>query len=303
MKITEVLAQFPTTAILSVDGLPFPKIGSGKVRDIFDLDDRLLIVASDRLSAFDVVLPDGIPGKGTVLTQMSLFWFRRTAGLITNHLVPDHDRVLAETLRDFPALVSRSMLVKKLRPLPVEAVVRGYLSGSGWKDYRSTGRLFGQALPVGLRESEILPNPCFTPTTKATTGHDLPMTLEQCAELLGSPLHEQVLQASQAIYRLGVEIARRAGIIVADTKFEFGLDEHGQLHLIDEVLTPDSSRFWPLDGYAPGRPQPSYDKQFVRDYLETLTWDKTPPAPPLPAEIIAGTVQRYRQALEKIVDE
>ncbi len=287
-------------ALTTVEGLPYRRAGSGKVRELFDLGDELLMVATDRLSAFDVVLPDGIPGKGVILTQLSRFWFERTGDILPNHLVPDHDRRLAELLPHQPGLAARSMLVRKLKPLPIEAVVRGYLAGSGWKDYRATGQLAGHTLPAGLRESERLPQPLFTPSTKAALGaHDEPLTEAQAAELLG-PRFEEVRSAALALYRRGSELAAKAGIILADTKFEFGTDATGRLHLIDEALTPDSSRYWPLDGYAPGRSQPSFDKQFTRDWLETQPWDKKPPAPRLPREVAEGTRDRYWTALERL---
>lgn len=286
--------------LLTVTGLPYPHIASGKVRELFDVGENLLLIATDRLSAYDVVLPDGIPDKGGVLTQISLHWFGVTGGILPNHLVPNHEAALASVLQGREELISRSMLVRKLKPLPVEAVVRGALAGSGWKVYRQTGNLFGQAVPAGLLESSLLPEPLFTPTTKAQAGHDEPLTLQQCEALLGTDLFRQVKDASLRLFALGAQTAARAGLILADTKFEFGLDSAGKLHLIDEVMTPDSSRYWPAAGYAPGKPQPSYDKQFVRDYLETLDWPKTPPGPRLPAEVIEGTRSRYLEALEKL---
>lgn len=290
------LSSLPTTALRSVENLPFRKIGSGKVRDLFDLDEHLLLVATDRLSAFDVVLPDGIPGKGIVLTQISLHWFAKLASAATplpNHLADRHEERLDNLLAAFPELRHRSMLVRKLQPLPIEAVVRGALSGSGWKDYRKTGLLFGQEVPAGLAESALLPRPYFTPTTKAAAGHDEPLTLEACRTLLGPRRYEEVLAAALGIFSAGQEMARAQGLLLADTKFEFGLDEAGRLHLIDEVLTPDSSRYWPASDYAAGRPQYAYDKQYVRDYLESLPWRKTHPGPNLPEEVIRATQERY----------
>ena len=287
-------------ALTQVTCLPHRHIGSGKVRELFDLGGELLMVASDRLSAFDVVLPDGIPGKGAILTQLSRFWFERTTDIVPNHLVANHDVRLAEVLHGQPALAARSMLVRKLKPLPIEAVVRGYLAGSGWKDYQATGQLVGHALPAGLRESEKLPKPLFTPSTKAAQGdHDEPITEAQAAVLLGGRF-EEVRATAIALYNRGSELAAKAGIILADTKFEFGTDEAGKLYLIDEALTPDSSRYWPLDGYAPGRSQPSFDKQFTRDWLESQPWNKKAPAPRLPREIAEGTAQRYWTALERL---
>jgi len=266
----------------------------GKVRDIYDLGDKLLIVATDRLSAFDVVLPTPIPDKGRVLTQLSLFWFNLLKDVVPNH-------VLSAT--DFPApfdshkddLAGRSMVVRKAQPLPIECVVRGYVSGSGWKDYRATGKICGIALPVGLRESDRLPQPIFTPATKAAVGHDENISFEQAASLIGKELAERVRAISLEIYRRASACAEPRGILLADTKFEFGLF-HNDLIWIDEALTPDSSRFWPAAQYKPGGPQPSFDKQFVRDYLERIQWPKTPPGPELPAEVVAATRAKYREA-------
>jgi phosphoribosylaminoimidazole-succinocarboxamide synthase len=266
----------------------------GKVRDIYDLGDKLLIVATDRLSAFDVILPTPIPDKGRVLTQLSLFWFNLLKDALPNH-------VLGTT--EFPApfdefqddLAGRSMLVRKTQPLPIECVVRGYVSGSGWKDYRATGKICGIALPAGLQESDRLPEPIFTPATKAVTGHDENIPFEQAAALIGKDLAERVRAVSLEIYRRAAAHAESRGIILADTKFEFGLLD-GQLMWIDEALTPDSSRFWSAALYSPGGPQPSFDKQFVRDYLERMHWPKTPPGPELPPEIVAATRAKYREA-------
>ena len=266
----------------------------GKVRDIYDLGDKLLIIATDRLSAFDVILPTPIPDKGRVLTQLSLFWFNLLKEVILNH-------VLSAT--DFPApfdafkddLADRSMIVRKTQPLPIECVVRGYVSGSGWKDYRATGKICGIALPTGLRESDRLPEPIFTPATKAATGHDENISFEHAASLIGKDLAEKVRAVSLEIYRRAAAHAEPRGVIVADTKFEFGL-LNGDLIWIDEALTPDSSRFWPAAQYNPGGPQPSFDKQFVRDYLERIQWPKTPPGPELPPEVVAATRAKYREA-------
>ena len=271
----------------------------GKVRDIYDLGDKLLIVASDRLSAFDVVLPTGIPDKGRVLTQLSLFWFDLLGDAVPNH-------VLSAT--DFPApfdahydeLAGRSMVVRKTQPLPIECVVRGYVSGSGWKDYRATGKICGIALPAGLRESDRLPEPIFTPATKAVSGHDENISFEQAASLVGHEVAERVRQISLKIYRRAPAYAEPRGIILADTKFEFGIvtspHEGNDLMWIDEALTPDSSRFWPAAEYKPGGAQPSFDKQYVRDYLERIQWKKTPPAPELPPDVVAATRAKYREA-------
>jgi len=266
----------------------------GKVRDIYDISDKLLIVATDRLSAFDVILPTPIPDKGRVLTQLSLFWFDLLRDVIPNH-------VLSAT--DFPApfdnyrddLAERSMLVRKTVPLPIECVVRGYVSGSGWKDYRASGQICGIALPSGLRESDRLPEPIFTPATKAATGHDENISFERAASLVGSERARQVRDVSLEIYRRAATYAEPRGILLADTKFEFGL-LNDELIWIDEALTPDSSRFWPAAQYKPGGPQPSFDKQFVRDYLESIHWPKTPPGPELPPEVVAATRGKYREA-------
>jgi len=302
MDMKAIEAMLPTAAMRTVEGLPYPRVASGKVREIFDTGDHYLMVATDRLSAFDVILPDGIPGKGIILTQISLFWFQETAGLIDNHLVADHDAALRAVLGGRDDLLGRSMLVRKLRPLPIEAVVRAYLSGSGWSHYMKTGNLFGQPVPAGLRQSEKLPVPMFTPTTKAKLGdHDEPLTPEQGAELLGHDTYERVRDVSLKLFALGSAFARKAGLILADTKFEFGRDEHGEVVLIDEILTPDSSRYWPEQDYEPGRPQHAFDKQYVRDYLETLDWDKTAPGPRLPTDVIDTTRARYLAALEKLI--
>ena len=263
-------------------------VGSGKVRDLYALDDeRLLLTASDRISVFDVVLPTEIPDKGRVLTGLSGFWFRRMSEIVPNHLL---------TIRED----GRSMECRRLHMLPIECVVRGYLSGSGWSSYRESGEVCGIALPDGLRESDRLPEPIFTPTTKAAEGHDLPLTPEQAANLVGEERFAELEQVSIALYRAAAEYAAEKGIIIADTKFELGLDEQGKLVLGDEAFTPDSSRFWPADEYEPGGPQPSFDKQFVRDYAESLGWDKTPPGPELPEEVVAGTRARYLEAFEQI---
>jgi len=274
----------------------------GKVRDIYDVDDQhLLIVTTDRLSAFDVVLPDPIPGKGAVLTAMSNFWFQRTRQLIPNHL---SDIPLEKVLKDSTErqqVEGCAMVVKKLKALPVEAVVRGYLAGSGWKEYMQRRTVCGIQLPAGLKEADRLPEPLFTPATKAEAGqHDENISFEKAAELLGRDMAEKVKNASLTIYKECAAYALTRGIIIADTKFEFGLDDKGTLTLIDEALTPDSSRFWPADSYKPGSSPPSYDKQYVRDYLEGLGWNKKPPAPKLPAAVIAKTAEKYREALTRL---
>jgi phosphoribosylaminoimidazole-succinocarboxamide synthase len=269
-------------------------LSRGKVRDLYEVAGNLLLVATDRLSAFDVVLPSPIPDKGRVLTQLSLFWFETLRGVVPNHVL---------SANEFPApanafreeLMGRAMLCRNTKPLPIECVVRGYLAGSGWKDYGATGKICGIALPPGLRESERLPSPIFTPSTKATTGHDENISFDETAARIGGPRAEQLRAISLEIYRRAAAYAEPRGILLADTKFEFGLigDE---LIWIDEALTPDSSRFWPADGYAPGRSQPSFDKQYVRDYLERIGWNKQPPGPELSAEVIAATQAKYREA-------
>ena len=275
-----------------------PLLSQGKVREIYAIDDdHLLLVTSDRISAFDVVLPSIIPGKGEVLTQVSLFWFAKTADIVPNQLT---GMTLEQALPD-PAerrgLEKRSIVAKRLKPLPVEAIVRGYLIGSGWKDYQASGKVCGIELPAGLRMADQLPEPLFTPSTKAAVGeHDENIDFARAVELLGEDLARQVRDVSLRIYKMAAAYARERGIIIADTKFEFGLDDAGRLHLIDEVLTPDSSRFWPADSWRPGISPPSFDKQYVRDYLETLEWDKTPPGPELPEEVIRKTAEKYREA-------
>ncbi|MCP3661359.1 MAG: phosphoribosylaminoimidazolesuccinocarboxamide synthase [Gammaproteobacteria bacterium] len=279
-------------------------IHKGKVRDIYDVDqDHMLIVTSDRLSAFDVILPQPIPGKGEVLTRVANFWFDRTEALIPNHL---SDKPLSDVVPDAAqreALGDRAIVVRKLKPLKIEAIVRGYLIGSGWKDYQRTGGVCGIQLPEGLQQADQLPEAIYTPSSKADVGeHDENITFDQTVELLGEELANQVRDISLKIYTESAVYAREKGIIIADTKFEFGQDENGTLYLIDEVLTPDSSRFWPEDQYRPGISPPSFDKQFVRDYLETLDWDKTPPGPELPAEIIEKTADKYLEAERRLTE-
>ncbi len=277
-----------------------PKLKSGKVREIFDLGDALLLVATDRISAFDCVMPNGIPRKGEVLTQLSHFWFARFASQIPNHLLAGADDPLPARLQPFAArLARRSMIVKKARPLAIECVVRGYLAGSGWKEYRQSGTVCGIPLPAGLTESAELPAPIFTPATKAETGHDENIPFAEAERIVGPAVAARVRDASLGLYTAARAYARQRGILIADTKFEFGSCQ-GQIILIDEVLTPDSSRFWPADAYQPGRGQPSFDKQFVRDYLETLDWNKTPPAPALPADVVARTTEKYLDAYRRL---
>ncbi len=275
------------------------KLRSGKVREVFDLGETLLFVATDRLSAFDVILPDPIPKKGAVLNQLSAFWFKRF-GKIANHFVTAAFVEFPKELQPFRAqLASRSMIVRKTKPLAVECVVRGYLAGSGWKEYQESQSVCGIKLPTGLKLASRLPEPIFTPATKSDTGHDLNIDMNECRRILGSDMAERVRDLSLQIYNAGRDHAAQHGIIVADTKFEFGTVD-GQLLLIDECLTPDSSRFWPRDQYVIGQSPPSFDKQFVRDYLETLDWDKTPPAPKLPGDVIARTAAKYIEAFERL---
>jgi phosphoribosylaminoimidazole-succinocarboxamide synthase len=280
-----------------------PKLRSGKVRDIFDLGESLLLVASDRISAFDCVMPNGIPHKGEVLTQISFFWFEKFKHLVANHLLAGARDPLPARLQPYAGpLAGRSMIVKKAKPLAIECVVRGYLAGSGWKEYRAHQTVCGLKLPPGLQESSELPEPIFTPSTKAETGHDENISFERAAEMIGEDLATQARDLSLTIYQTARDYARQRGILIADTKFEFGLFE-GQLILIDEVLTPDSSRFWPADQYRPGCGQASFDKQFVRDYLETLSWSKTPPAPALPPEVVAKTTAKYLEAYARLTGQ
>jgi phosphoribosylaminoimidazole-succinocarboxamide synthase len=287
------------TAIIretSLSGIRFLK--RGKVRDLYEVGGQLLIVATDRLSAFDVVLPTPIPDKGRVLTRLSLFWFDRLHGVIPHHVI---------TATDFPSeldafreqLLGRAMLCRKTKPVPIECVVRGYLAGSGWKDYCANGSVSGVALPPGLRESDRLPEPIFTPSTKATTGHDENISFDEAAARIGGELAERLRAVSLDIYRRAAAYAEPRGILLADTKFEFGLDG-GELIWIDEALTPDSSRFWPAGGYQPGRAQPSFDKQYVRDYLERMGWNKQPPGPELPSDVVAATCSKYREAYQRL---
>lgn len=285
-------------AILKIEIPGIKPLRSGKVRDIFDLGDSLLLVASDRVSAFDVVLPNGIPGKGKLLTQISVFWFNIMKGIIPNHLI-------SADVKDFPAVCQpareivegRSMLVKKAKPMPVECIVRGYLSGSGWKEYKMSGTVCGIKLPEGLIESAKLPEPLFTPSTKAEEGHDINITFEETKKIVGNDMAERLRELSIAIYKKAQSIAEKKGIIIADTKFEFGL-LNDELILIDEVLTPDSSRFWDVKTYEPGRSQDSYDKQIVRDYLLTLDWNQQYPGPTLPDEVIEKAAARYREIMD-----
>jgi phosphoribosylaminoimidazole-succinocarboxamide synthase len=302
MTFSEIAAALPKHALTTIDQLPFPRIASGKVREIFDLGDALLLSATDRLSAFDVVLPDGIPGKGAILTQLSNWWFGQTSSIIQNHLLPDQAGEFKRrgiTDRD---LQLRSMVVRKLKTVPIECVVRGYLVGSGWSSYQKTGDVCGIKLPAGLRQADRLPEPIFTPTTKAPKGqHDEPINDVQGIEIVGEALYQRLKNISLELYRFGHDRAKQAGMILADTKFEFGTDPAGNLWLIDELLTPDSSRYWPAASYAPNQSPPSYDKQFVRDHLLAIKWDQKPPAPRLPPDVIARTQEKYLAALRNLM--
>jgi len=294
------MANSNNETVLQLDLPGVKKLKSGKVREVFDLGDRLLFVATDRLSAFDVIMPNGIPRKGEVLTQISYFWFAQTESFQPNHLLSRANDPLPKNLQPFASqLARRSMIVKKAKPLAIECVVRGYLAGSGWKEYQKSQTVCGIKLPPGLKESSELPEPIFTPATKAETGHDENISFEKAAKIVGADIAEKVRAASLKIYNSARDYARKRGIIIADTKFEFG-QLGGKLILIDEVLTPDSSRFWPADQYQPGRGQPSFDKQFVRDYLETLNWNKTPPGPVLPPDVVAKTSATYLEAYERL---
>ena len=282
--------------LLTLDLPGIPKVKSGKVREVFDLGQYLLFVATDRISAFDCIMPNGIPNKGKALTQMSHYWFDETESIIKNHRVARADAPLPQELKPFEAkLAGRSMIVLKAKPLAIECVVRGYLAGSGWKEYKKSQSVCGVALPPGLLESSELPEPIFTPSTKAEEGHDENISFEQAEKIVGADIARKVRDASIKLYSWARDHARKRGILIADTKFEFGLLD-GEVILIDEVLTPDSSRFWPMSEYQPGRGQSSFDKQFVRDYLENLGWNKQPPAPKLPADVVAKTAEKYAEA-------
>jgi phosphoribosylaminoimidazole-succinocarboxamide synthase len=288
------------TGVLLQSELPFP-VRHGKVRDVYDLGDALLIVATDRISAFDCVMPNGIPDKGKILTSLSLFWFNKFAAQFENHLIATDLKDYPQSLRGFAdQLAGRSMLVKKANVVPIECVARGYLAGSGWKEYRQSQSVCGIKLPLGLRQCDKLPAPIFTPATKEETGHDVNVSFDQTATLIGHELAAQLRDKTLDLYTRAADYAATRGIIIADTKFEFGQLPGGKLILIDEVLTPDSSRFWPADKYAPGRDQESFDKQFVRNWLEKQPWNKQPPAPALPEDVVAGTRQKYLEAYERI---
>lgn len=285
-------------AVFETDFSGLELIKRGKVRDIYDLDDKILMIATDRISAYDVVMPNPIPGKGEILTQISLFWFKIMEDIVSNHLISSDVEAYPESCRSYSDVLNgRSMLVKKAEPLPIECVVRGYISGSGWKSYQETGKVCGIELPPGLKESDQLAEPIFTPSTKEEQGaHDINISFEEAVDIVGKDLAEKVRDLSIAIYKKGAAFAAEKGIIIADTKFEFGLIDD-RIILIDEVLTPDSSRFWPKNTYQPGGAQNSFDKQYLRDYLTSIKWDKTPPAPQLPEEVIQKTYQKYKEAL------
>ena len=289
-------------AIFETDFPELQLIKRGKVRDIYAVDDKILFIATDRISAYDVVMPDPIPGKGEILTKISLFWFKIMEDIVENHLISSDVTAFPGSCRPYEdALAGRSMLVKMAQPLPIECVVRGYISGSGWKSYQENGTVCGITLPSGLKESEQLPEPIFTPSTKEEQGaHDINISFDEAVDIVGPELAETVRDLSLAIYKKGASLAAEKGIIIADTKFEFG-KIGDQLILIDEVLTPDSSRFWPKETYQPGGPQNSYDKQYLRDYLTSIKWNKTPPAPSLPAEVIADTRRKYMEALTSLI--
>ena len=283
----------------ALDGLPL--VRRGKVRDLYACDEALVLVATDRISAFDYVLGSGIPDKGRVLTQLSSFWFERTRHIVDNHVLETNaHRFPAPAARHAAVLDGRAMLVRKTTPLPIECVARGYISGSGWKDYQSSGQVCGIQLPAGLRDSDRLPKPIFTPATKAESGHDLNITSSEAARLVGADLVTRLEELTLALYNFGAEHAEGHGIILADTKFEFGMTDGGELILIDEVMTPDSSRYWPKDTYRPGGAQPSFDKQFVRDYLESIRWNKQPPVPALPADVVERTRAKYLEAFRRL---
>ncbi len=285
-------------AISQTDFAGLKLLARGKVRDIYDLGDRLLIVATDRLSAFDVILPTPIPDKGRVLTQLSLFWFDKLGGIVPHHVISATD-FSGDLAPHAEALRGRSMIVRRTQPVPIECVARGYISGSGWKDYRATGKICGIPLPAGLKESDRLPETIFTPATKATSGHDENISFQEAASQIGESLAGRLRDITLEVYRRASEFAAERGIIIADTKLEFGLDR-GELVWIDEALTPDSSRFWPADSYESGKPQPSFDKQYVRDYLERIGWSKQPPAPALPADVVDATRAKYREAYSRL---
>jgi phosphoribosylaminoimidazole-succinocarboxamide synthase len=294
------LPSYPDKPLLSIENLPFPKIASGKVREIFDLEDAYLMIATDRISAFDVVFNEGLSGKGILLTQISLYWFSQLSSMTRHHLVENHEERCKIISDQFPELTGRMMIVRKLKPLCIEAIVRGYLAGSAWSDYQKNQTILGYELPAGFSESSRLDHPLFTPTTKAQSGHDIPISVNKAKELIGHSVLDEVQELSLNIFEHATKQLDRCGLILADTKFEFGLDDDNQIYLIDEVLTPDSSRYWFKDNYVEGEPQDPVDKQFIRDYLNTIEWDKRPPAPDLPASVINETLKRYEKAYQLI---
>ncbi len=299
----ELKAALPIAPVRElVETIDAPKIASGKVREIYDLGDSVLLVASDRISAFDVVLPGGIPGRGLILTQLSHFWFEQTKSIAPNHIIPNEEKILCDTLKLSRDSQLRSMAVRKLQPLEIECIVRGYIAGSGWSSYQNDRTICGIELPEGLQLASKLPEPIFTPTTKATEGHDMPVTAQEAASIVGQDIFDQVKEISMALYAFGHDLAEKAGIILADTKFEFGTNKAGKVYLIDEVLTPDSSRYWDAAEYKVGSSPASYDKQIIRDYLETLDdWDKTEPGPELPKGIVEKAQQRYLEVYSKLI--
>ncbi|WP_407951722.1 phosphoribosylaminoimidazolesuccinocarboxamide synthase [Pelagicoccus mobilis] len=303
MSGEDLKAALPTAPVRDlIETIDAPKIASGKVREIFDLDDSVLLVATDRISAFDVVLPGGIPGRGLILTQLSHFWFEQTKHIAPNHIIPNEQEILRDDLKLSTDSQLRSMAVRKLKPLEIECVVRGYIAGSGWESYQNDRTVCGIELPEGLQLASQLPEPIFTPTTKASEGHDMPVTPKEAADIVGQEIFDKVKDISLQLYAFGSELAAKAGIILADTKFEFGTDEEGTIYLIDEVLTPDSSRYWDAAEYQVGTSPASYDKQIIRDYLETLQdWNKTAPGPELPTEIVEKAQSRYLEVYSKLV--
>ncbi|MBC2607267.1 phosphoribosylaminoimidazolesuccinocarboxamide synthase [Pelagicoccus albus] len=299
----DLKAALPSAPVRDlIEEINAPKIASGKVREIYDLEDSVLLVATDRISAFDVVLPGGIPGRGLILTQLSHFWFQQTKHIAPNHIIPNEAEILKDELKLSSDSQLRSMAVRKLKPLEIECVVRGYIAGSGWASYQADKTVCGIKLPEGLQLASKLPEPIFTPTTKASEGHDMPVTPEEAAEIVGQDVFDKVKAISLELYAFGSQLAAKAGIILADTKFEFGTDENGEIFLIDEVLTPDSSRYWDAAEYKVGSSPASFDKQIIRDYLESLSdWNKCPPGPELPPEIVAKAQSRYLEVYSKLV--
>lgn len=297
------LPSYPDKPLLSIENLPFPKVASGKVREIFDLGDAYLMIATDRISAFDVVFNEGLSGKGILLTQMSLYWFSQLSSMTRHHLVENHHDRCEKISDKFPELTGRMMIVKKLKPLTIEAIVRGYLAGSAWSDYQKNQTILGYELPSGLVESSRLEHPLFTPTTKAQSGHDIPISVNKAKELIGHSILEQVQELSLNIFEFATKQLDQCGLILADTKFEFGLDNQGNLILMDEILTPDSSRFWDADLYKIGTSPQSFDKQFLRDWLESIDWNKQPPPPPLPSDVIEMTKQKYQHVQHLLLNQ